>query len=124
MRADRLWRPLLLAALAISSGCGEPSPYGTLPGVGQPVIAFSQLPAELDVDAVPSKEWTDLALKVVPTINGGGDAISAADRESSAFRFTILADIEKPRVGGAGHAFRKIGVGLTLPINGHETVVT
>lgn len=124
MRLERAMIPCALFALTLCAGCGEPSRFGTLPdaGITGPEVSF--LKAGTEVDSVPSG-WTDLIIKLVPDLSvTGGMTVSAEDLAGSSFRYTMLADVKKPERAGGDHILRAIGVGLSLPINGKDTVVT
>ncbi len=85
---------------------------------------LSFLPASLDVESANPEGWTDVVVKLVPDLPNSGAGMSDADREASSFRTVILADVAKPGWKGSDHTLRRIGVGLSLPIKGRDTVVT
>jgi hypothetical protein len=124
MRSDHVLKLLFLTVLAVSAGCGEPSRFGTLPDVGVEGPMLSFLPAKLDVESASPEGWTDTVVKLAPDLPDGAAGMSAADREASSFRTVILADVAKPGWKGTEYALRRIGVGLSLPIQGRDTVVT
>jgi hypothetical protein len=126
MRNGRRLIPSLLLALACPAGCGPASPYGTLPGAAKPPgPEFVRLAAGTDVGSGLPEGWTDLVVKLVPELSASGiDSITAADRESLSFRTVVLAEVGRPARSGGDFTLRRVGVGLSLPINGRDTIVT
>jgi hypothetical protein len=125
MHLDRIVKLLALTALAVCGGCGEPSRFGTLPDAAQgdgPEFTF--LPAGLEVESAQPEGWTDVVVKLVPNLSVSGGSASAEDRESSSFRYVILADVKKPDRVGGDYILRRVGVGLSQPVKGRDTVVT
>jgi hypothetical protein len=125
MRPDRLTLCSALIGFTLFAGCGESSRFGTLPDAGVSGPEFSFLPAGLDVESAPPPGWTDLVVKLVPDLSvTGGPGVSAEDSVGSSFRYVLLADVTKPQRSGGDYTLRAVGVGLSLPINGKDTVIT
>jgi hypothetical protein len=125
MRPDRILKLLAMTVLALCAGCGEPSRFGTLPDVAETDgPAFLFLAPGLDVDSAPPEGWTDVVVKLVPNLSVSGGSVSGDDRESSSFRYVVLADVKKPDRTGGDFTLKRIGVGLSQPVKGRDTVVS
>ncbi|HEY2154553.1 MAG TPA: hypothetical protein VGH33_02920, partial [Isosphaeraceae bacterium] len=115
--------PILLMAAAVSAGCGQSGPYGTLPGAATGP-EFVRLQGGTDVEFDRPEGWTDVVVKLVPQLSTpGGEDLPAAERQAFSFRTVILVEVVKE--GRTGEfALRRVGVGLSQPVNGRDTVVT
>jgi hypothetical protein len=78
------------------------------------------------VDEAPPRGWTHLILKSIPRLASGDlDTLPGmASSTASLFRTAILAEV-RPMGAGPDRRFvlRRIGLGMCLPVRGHDTVV-
>lgn len=80
----------------------------------------------LRVGAEAPKGWTSLVVKSVPRL-ASGDLASlpgAAKGTATLFRTVVLADVGRSTNPTLGYVLKRVGVGMALPIQERDTVVT
>jgi hypothetical protein len=115
---------LLLAGAATALG-QETEPAA--PRDAAPRLAELHLVAPgTQIDTAPPPGWTHLVLKSVPRLASGDlDTLPGmASSTATMFRTVVLADV-RPVGAGPDRRFvlRRIGLGMCLPVRGHDTVV-
>ena len=132
MRAGRVRHIVPIAPLLIAIGFGawstlrhphsQQRPIETIGADSLPDLVILE-PGTI-VDEGPPPGWTDLVVKSVPRLASGelGRLPASAGPIATLFRTAVVAEV---RGDQRGEIFlNRIGVGICIPHNGHDTVVT
>lgn len=116
----------VVVVLAVVMGLGLSSSTASARALAEdraPVVTFLR-PGTM-VESIAPKGWTYLVLKSIPRIESGEvDTLPAiALRTATMFRTVIVADVRRP-AGEQTFRLVRIGLGLCVPYDGVDTVVT
>ncbi|MDR3636792.1 MAG: hypothetical protein P4L84_23510 [Isosphaeraceae bacterium] len=130
MRASPIRRILLvLSTVAFTAmhhgSAAEPSAAGGEP-LRRPTLVLLTPGTKVPGDRPLPQNWTHLIIKSMPRLASGdlGSLPSIAQSTATLFRATLLAEVR--RAGGLDTPFelRRVGIGLCMPVNGVDTVVS
>jgi hypothetical protein len=124
---------LLLLAIGGGVALGQereaaavPRGAGTARDPGSRLADLVLLAPGTQVDDQPPQGWTHLVLKSIPRLASGdlNTLPGMATSTATMFRTAVLADV-RPVGAGPDRRFvlRRIGLGMCLPVRGHDTVV-